>query len=286
MHTKQHILIAGCGDLGNAVADLLKPQHHLIGLRRNADALTQGITALSGDVTTLESLTSLNKVSPNIVVYCASASEQSDENYHAVYVQGLKNVLQSISQTQLQHVFFVSSTRVYNGNTQEWIDESVEAIANDFGGYRLLEAEQVLNTLGCGHTVLRLSGIYGPGRTRMIKLAQTPALWPQTNSWSNRIHRDDAASFIAFLIEKLAIQETVAPLYIVTDGVPTPQYEVLMWIAKQLNIDISNIETPAPLGGKKLSNTAMTKIKYKLKFPQYICGYLALLTEPFTRTGY
>ncbi len=284
MHTKQHILIAGCGDLGNAVADLLKHQHHVIGLRRNADALTQGITALSGDVTTLQSLTPLNKISPNILVYCASASEQSDENYHAVYVQGLKNVLQSISQTQLKHVFFVSSTRVYNGNTQEWIDESVEAIANDFGGQRLLEAEQVLNTLPCKHTALRLSGIYGPGRTRMIKLAQTPELWPQTNSWTNRIHRDDAARFIAFLIEKCATQETISPLYIVTDGHPTPQYEVLTWIARQFGLNLLTQCTPALNGGKKLHNDAMMLSGFKLHHPNYQVGYCALIF-PFTRSG-
>jgi nucleoside-diphosphate-sugar epimerase len=276
MDTKQHILIAGCGDLGSALADLLKHQHQVYGLRRQPQALPQGITAIGGDVTDIQSLQPLQQLSPSILVYCASAGGQNDESYHAVYVQGLKNVLQSITQQQLKHVFFVSSTRVYNGNTEDLIDESVPAIANDFGGYRLLEAEQVLSTLSCGHTVLRLSGIYGPGRTRMIKLAQTPALWPPTNSWSNRIHRDDAANFIAFLIEKLAHNQTPEPLYIVTDGVPTPQYEVLMWIAKQLNIDIPT-QQPIAEGGKRLKNRALIATQFSLQYPQFKVGYHALL---------
>lgn len=277
MHTEQQILIAGCGDLGIATAENLTSKYQVLGLRRDISALPSTIQGIQGDVTQLDSLTQLNALSPNIVIYCASAGAQNDESYHAVYVQGLRNILQSINQQQLKHVFFVSSTRVYNGNTEEWIDESVPAKPNDFGGLRLLEAEQILSTLNCGHTVLRLSGIYGPGRTRMIKLAQTPAIWPPTNSWTNRIHRDDAAAFIAYLIAQLAQHKPIATMYIVTDGVPTPQYEVLLWLAEHLVIAHDAIEVPKVAGGKKLNNKKLIESQFLLAYATFKAGYLSLI---------
>ena len=177
----------------------------------------------------------------------------------------------------LQHVFFVSSTRVYGQVSQDLLDENIPAIAADFGGERLLEAESILNNLPCKATSMRLSGIYGTGRLYLVNMAKDVSKWPAENHWSNRIHRDDAAGFIAFMVEKSANNQLVEDCYIVTDDMPTQQYEVLTWLANQQNLDTSNVKTPAALGGKRLSNKRMRETGFVLQYPNYQAGYGEIL---------
>jgi nucleoside-diphosphate-sugar epimerase len=272
------VLIVGYGDLGGEVArQLTHDGINVTGVRRsanNSDSSTSQIIA--ANVSKPESLAALNAVKPDILIYCVAASGQTDAEYESAYVDGLRNVLATQkSNSQLKHVFFVSSTRVYGQDTQALLDESVPALPADFGGQRLLEAEHLLQTLSCGTTVLRLSGIYGPGRLRMLNLAKSPDKWPKQNIWSNRIHRDDAAAFTVFLIKQVLAGNAVQNCYIVTDSKPVPQYEVLSWLAAQLQVGKPE-QLPAS-GGKRLSNQYMLETGFKLQYPDYEAGYRTLL---------
>lgn len=274
------ILIVGCGDLGAAIAErLVDKEHEVIGLRRSLH-ISPLMQMIEGDVTDTSSLQGLVGLMPEIVIYCVAASAQTDAAYQAQYVNGLKNILASQSRNQqLQHVFFVSSTRVYGQETTSLLDENISALPSDFGGERLLEAEHLLNTLPCSTTALRLSGIYGPGRLRMINLAKTPQQWPSQNSWSNRIHRDDAAKFIVFLVERILTQQVIAPCYIVTDSKPVTQYEVLTWLTKKMQLALPANNSAEAQGGKRLSNQLMLSSGYQLQYPDFSVGYQALLDE-------
>jgi nucleoside-diphosphate-sugar epimerase len=276
------VLIVGYGDLGREVAcQLVSDGINAIGVRRSVqstpdNANSHEVTVISADVTQPMSLAMLAGIEPEIIVYCVAASGQSDAEYKAAYVDGLRNVLATQQHNlQLKHVLFVSSTRVYGQNTVQLIDESIPAVPADFGGERLLEAEHLMQTLPCGATVLRLSGIYGPGRLRMLNLAKAPDNWPKQNIWSNRIHRDDAAAFVVFLIKQVLAGNPVLSCYIVTDSKPVPQYEVLEWLAAQLQT-----EKPKPLpasGGKRLNNKALLASGFELQYPDYQAGYKTLL---------
>jgi nucleoside-diphosphate-sugar epimerase len=272
------ILIAGCGDLGCAVAERLDQQDFdIYGLRYSDSPLPAGVTLIQADVTQPASLQSLVSLQPEILLYCVAANAQTDESYKAHYVDGLCNVLDVLASDRLRHVFFVSSTRVYGQQTDELLDERTPAAPADFGGKHLLQAEALLKPLTCSGTVLRLSGIYGPGRIRMIRLAAEPEEWPQQNSWTNRIHRDDAASFIAFLIQRAFQQEPVQDCYVVTDSQPATQYEVLIWLAGQLGANFSEVKLPNIEGGKRLSNQRMLSEGFNLTYPNYKTGYAGLL---------
>jgi nucleoside-diphosphate-sugar epimerase len=274
------ILIVGCGDLGAAIAKrLVDEEHEVVGLRRSIQTSPR-MQMLQGDVADAASLQALVALMPEIVIYCVAASGQTDAAYQAQYVTGLKNILASQSRNQqLQHVFFVSSTRVYGQETTAILDESITALPADFGGERLLEAEHLLSSLPCNATTLRLSGIYGPGRLRMINLAKSPQQWPSKNSWSNRIHRDDAADFIVFLVQRILTEQAIASCYIVTDSKPVSQYEVLTWLAKkmQLALPVNNLDEAQ--GGKRLSNQLMLSTGFQLQYPDFSVGYQALLDE-------
>lgn len=276
MTNKSKVLIVGLGDLGAEIArQLTSSAIDVIGLRRS-NKLDSTIETTVADVTQPESLAALAAMQPEFIVYCVAASGQSDAEYQQAYVEGLRNVLATQHHnTKLKHVFFVSSTRVYGQETDELLDESVPAVPIDFGGRRLLEAEHLLQSLNCGYTVLRLSGIYGPGRLRMINLAKSPDFWPTQNIWSNRIHRDDAAAFVVFLIRQVLAGKQIGNCYIVTDCQPTPQYEVLAWIATQMHAGKSELLSVS--GGKRLSNQSMLATGFKLQYPDYKTGYRTLL---------
>jgi nucleoside-diphosphate-sugar epimerase len=281
-----HVLIIGCGDLGFAVARQLN-QHNIqvTGVKRS-QVDTPGITVIYADVTKPSSLTSLVDLKPQIILYCVAAGGQTDAQYKAIYVDGLDNVLKTqVSNAGLKQVFFVSSTRVYGQQADQLLDETVKPMPSDFGGERLLQAEQLLTAgakSGYQSTVLRLSGVYGPGRLRMIRMAETEQ-WPEHDSWSNRIHRDDAAAFICYLMQKVLAGESILSQYIVTDNQPVRQYEVLGWIAKKLGKPSITSRIEASLSGKRLDNVAMRASGYQMQYPDYQAGYGALIANLETK---
>ncbi|MDD2834434.1 MAG: NAD-dependent epimerase/dehydratase family protein [Methylotenera sp.] len=273
------VLIVGFGDLGAAIASRLNRLHFKIHAVSRTPKHTHDVDFIQADVTQPDTLIKLAEIRPQVIVYCVAAGEQADTAYKAAYVDGLRNILASQRDNpHLRHVFFISSTRVYgqSGADADTDVLGVDSVAkpSDFGGIRLLEAESVLNELSVSSTVLRLSGIYGPGRLRMINLAKT-GVWPAQNNWSNRIHRDDAAAFVVFLIEMLLQGTLPAKCYIVTDSAPVPQLEVIAWIASYLNLNEPELITVS--GGKCLSNAAMLATGFKLQYPDYQTGYKSIL---------
>jgi nucleoside-diphosphate-sugar epimerase len=287
---RPHVLIIGCGDLGRAVAhQLIDAGYDVTGVKRSPPDIND-FTIIQADVTEPSSLDGLSALTPQIIIYCVAAGGQTDAQYKAAYVDGLKNVLDTqAGNMHLQHVFYVSSTRVYGQHPDQLsgqlLDEHIPAIPTDFGGERLLQGEQLLIAKAQGKyrtTILRLSGIYGPGRLRMLRLAES-GQWPEQDSWSNRIHRDDAAAFMVFLIQKVLSNTPVLQTYIVTDCKPVTQYEVLAWLASQLKQPIPNTGAKADpevdLSGKRLSNKAMLASGYVMQYPDYQAGYSALIVS-------
>ena len=281
------VLIVGCGDLGCTFGqDLVAQGYQVAGVRRTAAALPGGIASFAADVTNSATLLPLAQLRPTILVYSVAASEQTDASYQAQYVTGLKNTLETLAPSgSLRHAFFVSSTRPYGQSTSALLDEASVPQPADFGGRRLLEAEALLAGTPFPTTVLRLSGIYGPGRSRMLRLAANPDSWPQQNGWTNRIHRDDAAAFIAFLVKRALDGESPEPCYIVTDSAPVPQHEVLHWLAGEMGHP-AHVAMPATSGGKRLSNARMLATGFRLRYPTYREGYAKELQTFLAREGH
>jgi len=280
---KPKVLIAGCGDVGSELGkQLVAAGFAITGLRRGDSALPAGMQSLRADVTRPDTLQTLANTNPDILVYCVAASDHTDEGYRASYVDGLRNVLAALdAAVGLKHVLFTSSTGVYGQHSDDIMDETQAAIPADFTGERMLEAEALLKSLPCPATAVRLSGIYGPGRNRMLNLARDPQKWPQQNIWTNRIHRDDAAGAIAHLIERICRSEAVDDCYIVTDSKPVSQYEVLHWMARQFGTAFIDTDIPPVSGGKRLGNQRLLSTGYKLKYPDYINGYNSLIHPVF-----
>merc|ERR1711879_463797 len=100
------------------------------------------------------------------------------------YYRGLKHVLKVLKGRAPLRLLFVSSSSVYHQMQGEWVDETSETQPSSFAGQELLAAEQALLKHAIPGTIVRFTGIYGPGRNRMIEQARhgghcdpEPSVW-------------------------------------------------------------------------------------------------------------
>jgi len=274
------VLFVGFGDIAARVAQLLPAGSQAVGLRRRAQQQNiAGLELRCVDVTDTQQLAAVLREPFDYVVATLTPSEMSEAGYRASYLAAARQLAELLPQhPSLQRIFWVSSSSVYGSSAEEnWVTEETEAAPQRPTARVLLEAEQCLADLPL--TVLRFSGIYGPGRERMVSIVSGGGPLPgPRNQWSNRIHSDDGAAFIAYLIERDSQAEKVEPLYIVTDGEPARLGEVADWLAERLQCPppLAAQQTPQR-GGKRLCNQRLRESGFVLRYPNYRQGYAALL---------
>jgi len=263
------ILIAGCGYVGEATADLF----HAAGW----DA--EGWTASEKSAATLSAkpypicqidISNRDQVVErtgifDAVVHCASSRGGGLEAYRQIYLNGARNLLDRFFGIKM---LFTSSTSVYAQGDGSWVTEESETKPASETGRVLLETEKVV--LDQGGTVARLSGIYGPGRSALLSkfLAGTAIIDPENDRFVNQVHRDDIASAIFLLLTREA-QET--QIYNVVDDQPVLQTDCYRWLAQRLNRPLPPIGKST--GQRKRGNSNKRVSNAKLRghgwAPQY-----------------
>ncbi|MFG6176372.1 SDR family oxidoreductase [Halomonas sp. THAF12] len=281
---KTTTLILGCGDIGTTLGGELKASgQRVIGVRRDAARLAEsGLEGVSADLNDAAALAELPDA--DILVYVVSADRFEEAAYRAAYPDGLKAVLDEFGGRQRppRHVFFVSSTSVYAQQEGEVVDEDSPTVPTGFSGLLMREAEQTLIDHVLPGTAVRFSGIYGPGRDRLIRqvgegriAAATPAMY------SNRIHRDDCAGVLAHLIARALDGEALHELYLASDCEPAPLHEVMAWLAKQLKVEATEtIQSPLRRrASKRCDNARLLESGYRFRYPSFREGYAQVLRE-------
>ncbi|MFO8044587.1 MAG: SDR family oxidoreductase [Halomonas sp.] len=281
---KTTTLILGCGDIGIGLGQRLQADgQRVVGVRRNAEALADsGLEAAGADLTDPASLAGLPDA--DILVYVASADRFEEEAYRAAYPEGLKAVLAEFGARKRvpKRVFFVSSTSVYAQQAGEEVDEASPAEPTGFAGGLMREAEQALLGHELPGTVVRFSGIYGPGRDRLIRQVSEGRIAPSSPAmYTNRIHRDDCAGVLAHLIERTLANDAVDDLYLASDCEPAPLHEVMSWLAKQLKVEATEtIQSPLRRrASKRCQNARLLASGYAFRYPSYREGYAQVLKE-------
>ena len=273
----ERVLLAGCGDLGMRVAQrLLARGDEVWALRRSpADGGEPGLRWLRGDLTRPESLRALPSGIAR-VVYAPTPGARDEAAYRAIFVDGLKHLLDALDGAALQSVLFVSSSAVYGEHGDGWVDETTPPAPPGFNGRVLLEAEQWLAAQPVPSISLRLAGIYGPGRLELLErlragAAKVPRAPPH---WSNRIHADDAAAAIVHLLALPAPER----VYVGVDDTPLPMDVLYEYLAGLIDAP-SPVDGPAPpgIGSKRLSNARLRASGWDLRWPDAREGYRALL---------
>jgi nucleoside-diphosphate-sugar epimerase len=277
------ILIAGCGYVGGALGQRLAAAGHEVwGIRRSPTGLPCGVRHVAADLTAPQTLRQLPP-DLDVVFYTAAADGTDDAAYRAIYVDGLGYLLEAlVNQRQSpRRVFFTSSTAVYAQAHGEWVDEASPTAPRHFTGRRVLEGEQLLLAGPFPATVLRLGGIYGPGRVGLIERVRQglAACRDGAPVYVNRIHRDDCAGALHHL---MTIPQPEA-LYIGVDHEPAEHCAVLRWLAAQLGAPPprvearSGAETRRQRTNKRCRNAKLVASGYTFRYPTFREGYAALL---------
>ncbi len=272
-----HILIAGLGDLGSGLAETLLAEGHRVSAIRRGDSCPAGVELYSQDLTDGAAMLPPDQV--DVVVIIMTPSEYSEEGYLKAYVRAPLTLLDALAQQQpLPPVVFVSSSAVF-GELSGVVDEATPPKPERYNGKVVLAAEEEISIRAMG-TAVRFTGIYGPGRYRMIDKAARVARGEEAlpdAQWTNRIHRDDCVGLLHSVVDGWLEGREMPPLVVGTDNVGGRNLDVLQWLAEQqgLTFDVPD-NTPA---GKQVKSLYISQGHYTLKYPGYQEGYAQVLAE-------
>jgi len=277
------VVIIGCGFLGEAAAALFSARgHRVLGLVRSPESLTRltGVPfeAALCDVTSDASVAALTARLSGVplAIHAVSPGMGGEESYAALYRDGLERVIRHWSPLR---TIFVSSTSVYGQDDGSLVTEESPAEPSRATGRILREAEEI--ALQAGGIAARFSGIYGPGRSYMLRsfLAGEAVLEEGGGRWMNQIHRDDGASALL----RLADPGIPVGVHNVTDDTPATQREVYGWMADYYGRDLPPV---GPVGmarrrgvtSKRISNAKLRALGWAPRFASYRDA-LALIAE-------
>jgi nucleoside-diphosphate-sugar epimerase len=191
---------------------------------------------------------------------------------------------------RLRTIVYLSTVGVYGDHAGAWVDETTAPRADSIRGQKRLAAEKTWRQFGAHSAaavaILRLAGIYGPGRNALVQLARGEARRiAKPRQVFNRIHVADIAQAI-----NAAFANAARGVFNVADDEPSPPGDPIVFAARLLGREPPP-EIPFAQAAPSLSPTALSfwqdcrrvkndKLKrelgVKLRFPTYREGLRAL----------
>lgn len=281
-------LIVGCGYLGLRVARRwIAAGHTVAGLVRSeasAESLVhEAIRPIVADVTQPSTLRDLPAA--DTLLYAVGYDPANGTSRSALHADGLRTVLDAVS-PQVRRVILISSTGVYAEHLGGWVDESSPCQPSRESGRALLAAEHTLTAhrFSDRGIVLRLAGIYGPGRLpRRTELAAGESLPIAAGEHVNLIHVEDAAAAV------LAAEVHAQPprTYVISDGHPVERRDYFAELARQFGLPHPSFRDPLPgeaigrrSGDKRVSNARMlAELQVELAYPTFREGLAAAVPD-------
>lgn len=281
-------LIVGCGYIGQRVAQRMLteyPDEAVYAVTRSplrAEALAQqGFRPLVADWTDRRTLGSLPRC--RRVLVAVSYDPSRGLSREASQVGGLSNLLDALpSEADL---CYLSTTGVYHQSDGRWVDECSPARPVGSGGQAHLRAEALLQRRrAVGRwVILRLAGIYGPGRIPRAAdvIAGRPLSGPDAG-YLNLIHREDAAAAVVAAWQR---QTDRHRLYLVADDQPVIRrafYEQIAHLTGSSPPVFAPTAQPALSarsgGNKRIWNRRMRRdLLPRMVYPSYLQGLPDLL---------
>ena len=206
---RRRVAIIGCGYVGSRLgAALVSAGHDVIGTTtseaRFGELRELGIQPRVASTTDAGTLADALK--DRDVVYLTVAAGREHQNYRDVYLAGVANVLAVCDPAVTGRIIYTSSTSVYGQQDGEWVDEVSPTAPTSENGNILVEAERTLlegaSAKGIAATLVRLAGIYGPGRGPANRIPQRAgATRDDGDVFVNLIHVDDIVAVLHCLID-------------------------------------------------------------------------------------
>src|SRR6266478_8748934 len=266
------ILIAGCGYVGQATADLFQKAGWTVEgwtySPESAGLLADRpypVHAL--DITDRAQVCACTRTF-DAVIHCASSRGGKADVYHQIYFKAARNLLDRFVGSA---VVFTSSTSVYAQTDGSWVTEESETKPTHQTGRILLETEQLV--LAHDGIVARLAGIYGPGRSALLSkfLAGEAIVDLENDQFVNQVHRDDIAAALFFLLDR---QPQAKQIYNVVDDQPIRQNECYRWLARKLNRPFPSVGKSTRRykrgdSNKRVRNSKLRKLGWTPRYPTF-----------------
>jgi nucleoside-diphosphate-sugar epimerase len=267
------ILIAGCGYVGEATADLF----HSAGwdvegwVHSKESAARLSVKPYSIRVIDVSQRGEVAKRAGAIdaVIHCASSHGGDAEAYREIYLHGAHHLLETFHKAK---ILFTSSTSVYAQCDGSRVTEESETKPLRETSRILLEVERLI--LEKGGMIARLAGIYGPLRSALLSkfLNGTATIDPNRDRFVNQVHRDDIASALFLLLNREA--QTSAQIYNVVDDEPVLQSECHGWLAQRLDRPLPptrKSQQPRKRGdtNKRVSNAKLRRLGWTPRYPTF-----------------
>ncbi len=277
------VLIVGCGYVGLPLgAALVARQHTVVGVRRSAAAAqemrAEGIEPAVADLADRSSLDRL-PLPFDWVVNCAAAGGGGRDEYRRTYLEGNRHLLDWLGASPPARFVYTGSTSVYGQTDGGDVDETSPTEPTAATAAVLVNAEQLLLSAQREREfptiVLRLAGIYGPGRGYWLRqfLAGEARIEGEGHRILNLVHRDDVVGAILAVLERGQAGE----VYNVVDDAPVTQRGMYTWLAARLNRPLpptvpEDRSAPRKRGrtDKRVSNRKLkTEVGYRFRYPTF-----------------
>ena len=197
----------------------------------------------------------------------------------------------------LHHVIYLSTVGVYGDHAGGWVDEATPPRPTSLRSIQRLKAELAWQAFaagrGCGLAILRLAGIYGPGRSAIDNLrAGTARRIVKPGQVFNRIHVYDIAGSIG-----AAFAQAQSGVFNISDDEPCPPQEVVAHAARLLNVapppevafeevDLSPMARSFYGENKRVSNARLkAELGYRFRYPSYREGLAACVAATPSRNS-
>lgn len=260
------LLLIGHGYLGQAITREFRDH----GWDVTTVSLSGGDGSLAADVSDPEAVSKLPAA--DFIVHCAASGRGGAEVYQRVYVAGCRNLTASFPGTPL---LFTSSTSVYAQIDGSEVTETSPAMPDRETGRCLLEAERI--TLAAGGIVTRLAGIYGPGRSVILKkfLTDEAVIEEDGRRFLNQIHRDDAARAIFHLASASPIPR--GEIFNLCDATPLTQFDCYQQLAALFSRPLPpsgprDLDRKRGWTHKRVSSGKLQATGWQPNFPSFIAA--------------
>ncbi len=231
-------LVIGCGYLGARVARRWQTRGETVYATtrstQRAEILSQrGLIPCVGDI--LDDPPDIRIPAVRTVLLAVGYDRSSGATREQVYVQGLEHVLQRLPR-RVERLIYVSSTGVYGQTGGDWVDEDSPCEPIRPGGQACWQAEEQLRqhpVWGPRSVILRMAGLYGPGRIPRIKdLIQGRPLAASAETFLNLTHVEDASDAVL----RAEAEDQRPAVYCIADGQPCLRREFYHELARLLAV--------------------------------------------------
>ena len=267
------ILIAGCGYVGEAAADLFHTAgwnvEGWVHSRESASRLALKPYPIRAVDISQRGEVANHAKGFDAVIHCASSGGGDAEAYRHIYLEGARHLLEIFPDAK---TLFTSSTSVYAQRDASWVTEEDETKPLRETGQILLEVEKLI--VGKGGIVARLAGLYGPKRSALLSkfLNGTATIDPEDDRFVNQVHRDDIASALFLLLNREP--QPNGEIYNVADNEPVLHSDCYRWLAQRLKRPLPAIRKsgqPRKRGdtNKRVSNSKLRQLGWAPRYPTF-----------------